>query len=138
MGFLQLSHTLQVLVNFWGRQESHRTVVYDDYVKDLYNKEKGFQSYSDYISHLIDKTIDQIDKNIANQAIKGQTVMCNAEFTAVRHHNTSINIASNLMRLLTSSFEIFMIQIRLGVLFLMNPWTLSLLARIGNPPLVLP
>ena len=56
-------------------------------MKDLYSKEKRFQSYSDYISHLIDKMIDQIDKNIANQAIKGQTVMCNAEFTAVRHHN---------------------------------------------------
>ena len=47
LGFLQVSYTMQVLVNFCGDQESHPRLVHEEYVKDLNSRNRGFKSYPD-------------------------------------------------------------------------------------------
>ena len=88
LGFLQ---TVQVLVNFCGDKESDPRLVHEEYVKDLHSRNRSFKSYPDYILHIIDKTIDQIDKNSVKETVNCQTVMCSAECTIVHHHNTPCN-----------------------------------------------
>ena len=91
LGFLQVSHTVQVLVNFCGDRESNPRLVHEEYVKDLHSRNRGFKSYPDYILHIIDKMIDQIDKNSVKETVNCQTVMCSAESTVIHHHNTPCN-----------------------------------------------
>ena len=50
-GFQQVSHTLQVFVNFRKNNDLNPKLVLGDYERDIQSQNLGFQSY--YICHLI-------------------------------------------------------------------------------------
>ena len=86
LGFLQVSHTVQILINFNVCHDSNPKLAFDNFVKDCNSKNLGFQSYSEYMCHIIDAMIEQIDENTSNDATGRQTVMGAVESTAVRRH----------------------------------------------------
>ena len=86
LGFLQVSHTVQILINFNECHDSNPRLAFDNFVKDCNSKILGFQSYSEYMCHIIDAMIEQIDENTSNDATGRQTVMGAVESTAIRRH----------------------------------------------------
>ena len=86
LGFLQVSYAVQILINFDEYHDSNPRLAFDNFVKDCNSKNLGFQSYSEYMCHIIDAMIEQIDENTSNDATGRQTVMGAVESTAVRRH----------------------------------------------------
>ena len=85
-GFLQVSHTAKILINFQELYQSNPRSAFEDFVKDSNSRKLGFQSYREYMCHLIDVMIEQIDENITNDVVNRQNVMGSVESTVVRRH----------------------------------------------------
>ena len=86
VGFLQVSHTEKILIKFQELYESDPRSAFEDFVKDSNSRKLGFQSYHEYMCHLIDVMIEQIDQNSTNDVVNHQTVVGSAESTVVRRH----------------------------------------------------
>ena len=86
IGYLQVSHNIQIFVNFRENGNSNPNLVFKYYEKDRHSGDSGFNSYSDYVVHLIDKMIDQADQNKRNWVNTDHTVMKNAESTTVHRY----------------------------------------------------